>query len=172
MEKSKANKPGICRIKPHSFQTFHMLFSSLSLLCKNKKVFLFQVFAFSLTSLIQPNVSHFESCWMKEMQYISITVGLISLPNLLVCVKLWWEHWMKLIKLDIFGWADHIRIISLDDKTNLKNGLCWSLLYSNINATKSQSWWMTTLWKHSKWETNRVHFQIRFINSTIWEQAM
>lgn len=45
---------------------------------------------------------------------------------------------MKLIKLDNFGWVARVRIMSLDDKTNLKKGLCWSLLYSNINATNSQ----------------------------------
>lgn len=45
---------------------------------------------------------------------------------------------MKLIKLDNFNWIAQVRIMNLDDKTNLKNRLCWSLLYGNINATKSQ----------------------------------
>lgn len=45
---------------------------------------------------------------------------------------------MKLIKLDNFSWVAQVRIMSLDDRTDLKNGFFWSLLYSNKNATKSQ----------------------------------
>lgn len=59
---------------------------------------------------------------MKEMEYISITVGLISAKFPGLCKTMMWA--LNVIdKIRQLSWVAQVRIMSLDDKTILKNGL-------------------------------------------------
>lgn len=131
---------------------------SLSLLCKNNNKKSLSLSSFCFLIVFFHAIKYF-AFWISLNQgnkiYFNYSWAYLS-ANLLVCVKLWWEHGMKLIKLNIFGWIAHIRIISLDDKINLKNGLFQSLLYSNINATKSQM--DDSFMKTQQMGTNGLHF--------------